>query len=77
MFITGQKQLSMVCPTLFAASDRHGYGIPGGYMDTGTTGTGTDRLFSTQAVPVPISPKPVPTRAGIVCKNTTYSDHHG
>jgi hypothetical protein len=29
-------------------SVRHGYGIPGGYTDTGTTGTDTDRLFCTR-----------------------------
>jgi hypothetical protein len=27
------------------SSDRHGYGIPGGYTDTGITGAGTDYLF--------------------------------
>jgi hypothetical protein len=26
-------------------SDRHGYGIPAGYTDTGITGTDTDSLF--------------------------------
>jgi hypothetical protein len=29
-----------------------GMGIPGGYTDTGTPGTGTDSLFCTQSVPV-------------------------
>ena len=35
-------------------SDRHGYGIPGGYTDTGITGMGTDSLFGTHAIPVPV-----------------------
>ena len=30
------------------SSDRHGYGIPGGYTDTGTTGTDTDSPFGTR-----------------------------
>ena len=33
---------------LNTASDRHGYGIPGGYTDTGTTGTDTDSPFGTR-----------------------------
>ena len=51
--------------SLDVPSVQHRYGIPGGLMDTGLTGTGPDRGFPINLRPIPISIEPTPTMAGL------------